>query len=251
MDEKLVVEKYEWNDMDPDSSKVAWEYYREIYSGNHKLNQWFHLDIQRKHSIRFISFIKSEYGDRIDAHKFSVGGDVIFNFKDEKMERFNKIIQNDKKADTEAKNQTSKRLEKFAARHHQLYNFSLMPVSGGMNNYKGCRAYGLDRPDELFYKLKLFFLSSEDEKKLTVPAQVGGVNRECLSRFLTNIVDSKDGLGQFYEYINIFYRLDETMAEEFVKLGKEELDSCDRLNEYMDLAEKYWTLQINLNKTKA
>ena len=151
---------------DPDSSPEAWDYFK-VFSGEIKDLNW--------------------NGKRLiwERKTIDIAGDCSFNFNDKKMESFEKILQKPKLEVC-----PKLKLEVCQKMHHNLLNFDLIPVTGGMNNLKGNLKYGQEnkilvhdlgrKPDNAHDRLDTFVtfidysLKKRNELKQNIPC-INGV----------------------------------------------------------------------------
>jgi hypothetical protein len=88
--------------------------------------------------------------------KFKMAGDCIFNFNDEKIRQFKKMLLDEDMIS----------LMRCRDMHHEHENFAFMPISGGLNDTKGIlRCYDgaefdavpFDRPDVAIVEIDNYF----------------------------------------------------------------------------------------------
>ena len=183
---------------DPDSSPIAWEHYRKVYTVEH----W---DLMREFDLgnTYIQDPRVEYKRLVVRIKptslkakekelwpeFKFGGDTDFNFNEKKVDQFKNILGNN--------TEYSSMLNECISLHHTLINFSLMAVSGRMNNFKGRNVgkNGYDRIDSFLYILK------ENQEKIVGYATLP--NRDSLSNFLKSFDDIYDYCKKVYFIFNV------------------------------------------------
>ena len=239
--------KEEDREFDRDSSPEAWDYFK-VFSDEIK-----DLNLNSKRLIW-----KSKTID--------IAGDCSFNFNDKKfndkkMESFEEILQKFK-------------LEVCQKMHHNLLNFDLIPVTGGMNNLKGNLKYDkenkilvhdLGRPPKNMYdRLDTFVtfidyslkkineLKKRNELKQNIPCikEIGEFFSNSI--FTTSLkgenfgvlYDFMDNYENVYTYCKDFYNIDSrSFIDKLVASGKKPIKGAESLNDYMDLAIDYWILK--------
>ncbi len=220
---------------DGDMSKKALDYYKIIYKDIDSMN--FKDD-------------NSEIKATNKESEIKCSGDCCFNFNDKKIEKFNMLIGDDSlKHD----------LEYASKMHHSIFNFALMPKTGGMNNSKGntlhidevIRVYNsggnsLDRFDSFLTLLNNFYVNKDKNFSLfdagkfyadsVFTYSFNNLNFEFLYEFL-------DSFDNIYEYINFFYPcLNGKMnfVDELIENGKVEMKTKKNLERYLKLARVFW-----------
>ncbi|MCJ0544033.1 hypothetical protein MMJ53_07335 [Enterococcus cecorum] len=237
-------------EFDPDSSPEAWDYFK-VFSGEIK-----DLNLNSKRLIW-----KSETID--------IAGDCSFNFNNNKMKSFKEMMESFEEIKLE---DLQKKLKVCQKMHHNLLNFDLIPVTGGMNNLKGNLKYvqenkilvhDLGRPSENMHdRLDTFVtfidysLKKRNELKQNIP-----YTKEIIKdtgKFLSNSIfttslkgenfevlyDFMDNYENVYTYCKKFYNIDSiSFIDRLVKSGKKPINNAESLNNYMDLAIDYWILK--------
>lgn len=259
---------------DPDSSPLAWKHYKKIYT---KINNIPDVD-KDKDKDKYEKYGNDKKGYRLRCKvklknkdiEFEVAGDCSFNFNDKKRELFESIIE--KKKDPAEKNRLIKKLNYCCEMHHTLYNFDLIPVTGGMNNVKGklkhkgnkILVHGLGRkPETLHDRLDTFIhlmdYSISQRKKYerekcnlkeigsffadsVFTHSLTGENFEILYELLENYND-------VYEYLKDFYNIDDKkFIKKLINNGKSEIINSEDLDRYMNLADEFWELKKKICK---
>ena len=220
---------------DPDSSPEAWVHYSKFYTPKHwglrdefdfenrdTRNNLLNENREEKEFKRLLSLVKptSKYAKSGKFwSKFNIGGDADFNFNDEKFELFRGILGNNKEALLQ--------LAECHKYHHSLVNFSLMPATGSLNNYKGSNRF--DRQDTFIKDLNYFF--SSNSRDILSEA---GVNEEPLENFL-NTFDN------IYHYCEKFYFIDDReFIDRMISEGAMPITTRDDVVRYMNLAMDFW-----------
>lgn len=262
--------KYEYikkGNFEPDSSPYAWKYYK-VYASHILVGEL----IRTKGSNRLKSKAKFK------GIEFEVAGDCSFNFKLGKT-YFEKIIEKDSKTEKDTALRVKVILEDAASKHHELQNFGLMPVAGGLNNLKGSLkikdnkvmvhdigkrpASALDRLDTFIFFLDYSFkmmksLSSLENKvdlkkvgeffsESVFTTSIKGENFSILYDLITSFED-------IYEYCEIFYGLKRStkthtqLIDRLVRNGNQPISSVDDIEKYIELANEFWHAR-NFKKT--
>lgn len=254
---------------DPDSSLRAWEYYFEMYyeflSNVEKEDKedkdllfkekfekkfWLSGNVYKRVVGTFCYFENDKYiwPYKLDRRKLKKGqnigiaGDCVFNFNANKVSYFWKKIKKDNNKENQQKNQQIKEILLLCSlMHHSPFNFSLMPITGGLNNIKGRKA--LDRIDVFLNTLKNIYEKIEKNEKIE-EVNVTKTTGKALIHFLWYI-------GSFKNYCKIFYQLDyeegnkENLVQKLLDNAEKNksIENSDQLVKYMELAVEYWEKQ--------
>lgn len=228
---------------DPDSSLYAMKHYKEAYERNNwKLINEFDFENLKylfpdSEFLRLYVPLKKDSNYRkqgIFWNKFTLSGDIDFNFNDKKVKIYNKLLTNE----------NIKLLEFCNSSHHKLLNMSLLPATGKLNNLKGhlfvesegCISYSrrfipecLDRQDTFISALNNYFVR-KDELILSE----SGINREPLINYL-------DEFSNIYDYCNkVLFIKDKSLVNVLIENGaKPIITESDVLN-YINIAQQYW-----------
>lgn len=217
---------------DLDSSKDAWDkLYHIIYKENFDSIFNFEIISDKETSTecrRWYIKIDREKQPKLSKKYplFKMAGDCIFNFNEKKSKLFKKLLDVD----------DYPLLEYCCSNHHELCNFSFMPITGGMNNKKGtlrCNSaeqYAYDRFDLFIYELNLYY-----NKK---PSRIfSKYNKEALIWYL--------GLfNNIYEYCEKIYMIDDKeFVDDIISSGSSAITNRGKAIKYMKLAEKYWKMK--------
>lgn len=256
----LIDNNQEWNNQnlnfDPDSSPIAWKHYKNYFKElqNEPLSLSFSKSVYRLTSVI-----------TINGTEIKVGGDCSFNFNDDKINKMNNIIKNDKDADKSIKKNFYKKLKYCAEMHHTLLNFDLIPVTGGMNNVKGNLKYKndivmyhdagrkpmecLDRFDTFIYFLNKTFINRNkllnmNQSNLRMCGEYFSNSIFTASMKTENFCNLYDFLLSFsdiYDYCDVMYSIsDRRFIKEIIQSGSKKITSIYSLGNYLDLANKYW-----------
>lgn len=240
---KLVPPEQNGNEYDPDSSPLAWKHYKEIYTRS-KCEIFEEFDTENfiisksKGYRRLLAPLKIDSDFKQKGKfwpKFKMGGDTDFNFNWKKREVYKKIIGNNI--------ELLELLNSCCRHHHSLANFSIMPVSGRLNNFKGSMFDKYDRLDRFVYELSEFYRDKENNRRIL---SLSGINEEPLDNFLEIfrekcITDGEEIDTSIYNYCQTIYFIDhKNFVNELIENGKKPIDTPESLKRFMELAQKYW-----------
>ncbi|MDR2572357.1 MAG: hypothetical protein LBD23_18955 [Oscillospiraceae bacterium] len=246
---------------DPDSSPAAWEHYLKYYTKSRCENHWklieeFLLvnnclststDNLRLNGTRLLAVMRDVNGTLCP--EFELGGDCDFNFNWIKYNKFANFFYNEfyceKKKEWNDFNvycDCIKILNLCNKMHHTLLNFSIMPVTGGMNNRKnnlpGSGVGGwLDRLDRFIYFLDSYYKEEKDGEIFLIENN----NKKHLEDFLKTF---KNGINGYCKVI--YFIEDSTFVKELIESGKNPLRTAKNVLDYMYLAMKYWKLKRSM-----
>lgn len=279
---------------DPDSSDKAWEYYEHVYKDNILGNYTgepcackqgrsrcsclgngdSECDCNPEHKCQcsckfyYVNKKKRQISVPKDTKLPDMGGDTMFNFKHDKYNTFEKLLSTD---DTSNINQ----LIRCAKNHHSLLNFSLMPVTGALNSFKGMYCQ-LDRFDCFIKELSNYYTDNKASKVntknelelniVTTETQNTKLGKYRISNpalvrnnFLNNFESIEDYCKQIYfidpegDDKRLIVDLSKNGKTHLIysKKGLEKLESEEEekkanlsiLKTYMTLAEDYWEMR--------
>lgn len=220
-----MINEDKFDGYEPDSSEWTWNnFYNRTYR---TLDYWKNLGEEKK---------KGRYKQAIYIYpdEIQIGGDVIFNFKDSYGKIFRESLGNqyNEKA--------------YARMHHSVLNFSLMPVTGGLNLNKANGRY-CDRLDRfIFYLDKLIQLKNSDNPLIGIR----GRNKHTILK-LKNYLNNFDSIE---EYCQVYYLLDSkktnlvdrlrNSGEEYVNTGA----TAENCKQYLNLAFEFWKYRSEIFK---
>lgn len=259
---------------DPDSSLLAWEYYLVVYKDllnvknesdlfreNYR-NTGFWIEGRMYKRIIGTFCYADDFGAKLaqwylsDSPYLEVGknigvaGDCVFNFNEKKKKKFWKII---KACDD---NSYGEILLLVSGLHHAAFNFSLMPMNGGLNLVKGRNVD--DRPDVFLCKLSDVY---DKEIKEKACENIRGSN--IVKNLGLNVRNKKSNdalidflfkIGSFENYCKIFYHLDCSNAEEkslvndLITNAENDISDLKDFIRYVELAVRYWEYQVDVYK---
>lgn len=156
---------------------------------------------------------------------------------------FERCISDEKLEDKDSMEQIKELLVLASSLHHAFLNFSLMPVTGGLNNIKGGRKID-DRLDIFLYKLKNAYnvYNKGNKSDIDLPGIILKTG-DALKDFLKKI-------GSFERYCEVFYHLDEKEDKELFQAlfsnSAKEIKNTEDLIQYIGLAVQYWEHQVKI-----
>lgn len=230
--------KNKMKSFDPDSSPMTWEFYKENYRlGKLTFLKQFDLEnlILSGNSFKRLQTKVLDHQSKLGG-EFKLAGDTDFNFNKLKCCRFQKIL-----IETSNCDEDFVRLKKCEEYHHKLVNFSLMPVTGGLNNFKGMRCERYDRLDTFIYDLDEYY-----------SAEVSNRDKTRVGKYRSNNVNSvyrNQFLNQFddvYDYCKQVYFIEKEFVNRMINHGKKPIISRDDVVRYMDDALDYWHIKFNI-----
>lgn len=244
---------------EPDSSPVAYEYYKLIYPADGYLKKNFDFskpvfslyskDSRREDGFNYknaattcnnrlfvlLKGTESKLINNVEHFRsnYKLGGECDFNFNDIKCKLFKEIIENDLTASDCEKKKAQKKLKECHQKHHTLLNFSVMQVVGNLQGFKGSNRF--DRLDTFISELNKYYLGiSSSVLQSATPS-----NKGMLKKFL-------DEFNDIYQYCEAFYLIeDKTFVDRIIEKGDEPISNVNELLRYMALAEEYWSVKEN------
>lgn len=224
---------------DRDSSNDVWEKSYRIVYRNFFANIFDFENISDTETSakckRFYAKINKEKNLELRKKypKFKMAGDCDFNFNDKKIELVKKFLRDEDYG----------LLKSCHDNHHELWNFSFMPITGGMNNIKGRlrsannfrkETYSFDRLDVFIHELSLYY----EQESNCIP---GRYNKDALNWFL-----HLEGINTIYKYCKEVYLIDdEIFVDELISSGCKPIVDRESAIKYMKLAKKYWQYKKN------
>lgn len=247
MNKQTTKDFFKDKNHDLDSSMDAWEklymiIYKDTFGKVFAFDTVDELcDCETKKIKRWYAKINSiEYRELRNQYKqFKIAGDCDFNFKGRNRLYFEKLLRKEY-CGTELERYLNL-LNECEDNLHSLFNFSFMPITGGMNNKKQMLTR-FDRPDKFICYLNQYF----EARKITVEGQnvtskvlpsVYSKNRPALVWYLSLFND-------IYDYCEKIYLLDGVDGREIVdkmlEQGEQPINDGKRVVDYMNLAELFW-----------
>ena len=222
---------------DPDSSPDAWKHYNEFYKSHWELFLNFNTQILVASGtpfVRLLSCIKKE-NERIvklgnDIDEFYLGGECDFNFNKKKYNILREILKDDDVG--------MEMLYRCHAMHCTVLNFSIMAVTGGMNNVKGMNK--LDRLDSFVRKLNDFYANKTSNNVNNFVPAWQKRNEKQVNRLKNYLLTFED----IYEYCEkIYFINDRNFVDELITQGGLYITNVEEAKRYMTLANDYWSLK--------
>lgn len=235
---------------DPDSSPLAYEFYKKIYGATfgkkydlfnphpmvYSSEDYLYYDKIQLLNNRLESLpigISPKYldeaGNAVYTASIRLAGETDFDFK------FDKNPYKDKAGsliDIAGGDQSVRdRLESYySKRHHSLVNFSLMFVPGNLQGIKseGIANEWLDRLDSLLYLLDRYYSCTDTSFIPNKP------NSEALKIFL-------DEIGSVEAYCKLVYLIhDKMLIRKLISNGGTPIKTKEDVERYLDLADMFW-----------
>lgn len=246
----------EQTDREYDSSALVWEMYRIIYEGGMLSNVFeikkYNPKIKRNYAEIQVKDCKSSIykifsGDVWNAMskpkgtRASLSGDVIFNFTYSKNKScqfyiYKNWINQDQ--NPIRKNKYLNLLNKCRSMHHSFENCALMLQQGNLQNAK--QGIGKDRGDTFIWALDEYYKGKSEMVLNHATQQNSGILREFLNYF-----------DDVYEYCEVFYNItDKGFIDRLIQSGSKALDSADKVENYIDLALRFWDERAEFMKKK-
>lgn len=219
---------------DPDSSPKAFEHYKRAYissefcspidkfdwlnvdTRNHLLNESYENAFERL-------YVKIQDDTMGLGDSFLLGGETDFNFNEQKSIYLMQILKQKK-----VRHKDVEKLQFCQNNYHSVVNFSLMPATGAMGNFKGSEKF--DRLDCFICSLNEFYINGNYQ----VLSKAKGRNKEYLLNYL-NLFDD------IYDYCRkIYFMEDREFVDRIIMNGQKPLKSREDVVRYMNLAIDYW-----------
>lgn len=230
---KEIKTKQSGIEYDPDSSPKAFEYYKRSYisefcspidkfdwlnvdTRNHLLNESYENDFERL-------YVKIQDDTMGLGNNFLLGGETDFNFNEQKSIYLMQILKQKR-----VRHKDVEKLQFCQDNYHSVVNFSLMPATGAMGNFKGSEKF--DRLDCFICSLNEFYANGN----YRVLTEAKGKNKEYLLNYL-NFFDD------IYDYCRkIYFIEDREFVDRIIANGQKPLESREDVVRYMNLAIDYW-----------
>ena len=216
------------------------------------------------HKVGFgkkLIFQRLQSGD-VENGECKISGDVVFNFgknkrykRNQKFEYFAGLLERDFAEHNYLR--YLQELEDCNALNYSIYNLSFMPVTGGLNNFKGTsrlmneeHGQKLDRGDKFIYRINDFyenksmehiiFSNTHGRKSKTATAEE---NTQKLKNVLLTFLDKLNDVNGYCKYMYLID--DKKYIRKLVEEGQKPIvTGCDVVR-YMKLAEEYWMIKYN------
>lgn len=230
---KEIKTKQAGVEYDPDSSPMAFKHYRRVYTSEHcplmtnfdwsNVNTRNHLLNENYENAFKRLYIKVSNDTMGLGDSFLLGGETDFNFNEKKFPVLMQILERGK-----ARHKDFEKLQFCKRNYHSVVNFSLMPATGAMGNFKGSEEF--DRLDCFICSLNEFYASGNYQ----ILSEGKGDNKEYLLNYLNLFND-------IYDYCRKIYFIDERdFVDRIITDGQKPLESREDVVRYMNLAIDYW-----------
>ncbi len=212
---------------EPDSSEWTWNnFYNRTYR---TLDYWKNLGEEKKKGRYKIATYTCKNLDKIQ-----IDGDVIFNFKGSYGKHFRELLGNqyNEKA--------------YARMHHSVLNFSLMPVTGGLNLNKANGRF-CDRLDRFIFYLDQFIQLKNEDNPLM---HIRGRNKNTILNLKSYMIN----FDSIEEYCQAYYLLDSKktdLVDRFKNSGEEYVNNgatAENCKQYLNLVAEFWKYRNELFK---
>lgn len=176
----------------------------------------------------------------IPEKNIGIGGDCSFNFNEKKIKYFwDEKVYKDKKVTPELKNIMYSLLKDCSEMHYSIFNFSLMPTTGGLNNVKG--RGNTDQFDSFISRLNDYYRTAPEEKEKH--AILTGVSIKYKDSILALKYFLDHQIGTLENYCQLFYHIDINAEKWNELLTPKNIEDCKSLLEYIELAVEFWEIQ--------
>ncbi len=207
-------------------------------------------------------FSKSARKGFFEFEDCSISGDVVFNFgkdkkfkKNQKFEYFQCLLCR-YYGHNEAQ-QYLQELEYCNQLNYSIYNMSLMPVTGGLNNFKGINknmnesnGQKLDRPDKFLFYLNDFYKNKSTEHIIfsnthgrTSKSGTAEENTKKLKNSLFNFLSKFQNIEDYCKHMYLID--DKEYINCLIKFSQQPIEDGEDVVRYMRLAEQYWFMKYN------
>lgn len=240
---KEIKTKQSGIEYDPDSSPKAFEHYKSVYTFDHcplmdefdwlNVNTRNHLLNENYENAFERLYIKIKNNTMGLGDSFLLGGETDFNFNEQKFFYLMQILRQEK-----VRHKDFEKLQFCNKNYHSVVNFSLMPATGAMGNFKGSEKF--DRLDCFICSLNEFYTNGNYQ----VLSEAKGKNREYLLNYLSLFDD-------IYDYCRKIYFIEEReFVDRIITNGQKPLESREDVVRYMNLATAYWDVKEQYFKKK-
>ena len=206
-----------------DASDIAWETYRLMYSENLPIEFQF-FGKKRKYILE-----KFRYHTNISEEiKFS--GDTDFNFTPgfahSRLECYEKLLESSNNP-----KMYSDKLNLLKQLTYSIVNISIMPKTGNLQSAK--QGIGNDRLDTFIWTLDEYY----NENSNLLMNHSSFENIKLLQSYLNMF-------GNVYNYCETIYHINKSLVQEMITLGKQTIDSPEKVICLMDLAIKFFRQKL-------
>lgn len=223
---------------DPDSSLVMWRHYNIIYpvvfSRYNEFDSSYYEMKKTGESVGLNLIRNRAYAKHLSG-KFSIAGDVDFNFNDKRYDSLKKSL-----------NEEDRRLlDSCYEMHHSFENCSLMLMTGSMQLTKGAGSiFKGDLFNVHLQNMNMFFSirnSSSEINFINLQKKLKSEKIFLLSkRNAKNLYEFLNQFTDIYDYCKQIHLLDtKEIVKKVLECKIEKIDK-ETLVDYMRLAESYW-----------
>lgn len=259
----MYIEENKFENYDPDSSPYTWDNcFRKIYFED-DWEFWSAFDFDNLKKVKNRMVATNIYTFKFPIFnkwegEILIAGDTDFNFKcgcaggKKKYEYFYKLIESDVKIMKAQKMEYLDRLKKCNDMHYSMENFSLMLVTGGLNNKKG--SFSQDRIDIFISRLDNYFkIRTEMNFKHELFANATAKNHDNdlkeknTNKLKTILYQYFMLFSDIYDYCSKIYRIsNKKFVDQLIESGEKPIITGEDVNNYMNLAITYWETKANL-----
>lgn len=215
-----------------DTNDLVWEMYKMIYKDG-ELSKYFNIEnctieskTQKNTRIERKYAPINDEGKKIFGENIQLSGDVIFNFSDTRCNGYENSIEEDYNVIRQI--EYKEKLEECKKMHDSFENCALMISTGKLQQTK--QHIGNDRGDVFVWALDEYYKGNNERVLEWAPKDKARILREFLNYF-----------HDVYKYCEVFYNItDKGFIDRLIQSGSKALDSADKVENYIDLALKFW-----------
>ena len=214
-----------------DTNDLVWEMYKITYKDG-ILSECFNMETYetsdgRKYALLTVEGKEKIFGNiKIKDKDIKLSGDVIFNFSDTRCNGYENSIEEDYNVIRQI--EYKEKLEECKKMHDSFENCALMISTGKLQQTK--QHIGNDRGDVFVWALDEYYKGNNERVLEWAPKDKARILREFLNYF-----------HDVYKYCEVFYNItDKGFIDRLIQSGSKALDSADKVENYIDLALKFW-----------
>lgn len=224
-----------------DSSDLAWSIFDLMYKDNIITSN--KEDSNKNKRPCCIS--KFKYKGKETDEKLNFSGDTDFNFKKgfahSRLETYekniDKIYLDDKNKEDKYRNMYLQNLKVLIKLTHSILNISIMPQTGNLQAFK--QGIGNDRLDTFIWAINEYYYNGIE--LLFNYSTFDNVN--CLKSYF-------ELFSNVYEYCEVIYHIDEGLVDDLIDLGKQSLNSAEKVIKFMNLAIRFFNQKATYLSTQ-
>ena len=224
-----------------DTNDLVWEMYKITYKDG-ILSECFNMETYetsdgRKYALLTVEGKEKIFGNiKIKDKDIKLSGDVIFNFSDTRCNGYENSIEEDYNVIRQI--EYKEKLEECKKMHDSFENCALMISTGKLQQTK--QHIGNDRGDVFVWALDEYYKGNNERVLEWAPKDKARILREFLNYF-----------QDVYKYCEVFYNItDKGFIDRLIQSGSNALDSADKVENYIDLALKFWDERAEYMKKK-